>query len=83
MKIMLVWHLLTMSMGRLHVKFEDLEPCALPFVNGFCDFYCFHYRKTIENGKNLDFHQRSAYELIFLMSSHTDQVERRENEPFQ
>ena len=29
------------------------------------------------------FIKESAYELIFLMSSHTDQVERRVDEPFQ
>ena len=29
------------------------------------------------------FIKESAYELIFLMSSHTDQVERRMDEPFQ
>ena len=56
MKLMPLWQLVTMSMERLHAKFEGLEPCASPFVNRFCDFYCFHYRKTLENGQNLDFH---------------------------
>ena len=71
-----------MTIGRLHAKSEGLETCALPFVNEFCDFYCFHYRKTIEKGQNLDFHQKSAYALASLMSSHTDQVERRKGDPF-
>ena len=42
MELMPLWQLLTMSLGRLHAKFEGLEPCASPFVNGFCDFHCFH-----------------------------------------
>ena len=83
MELMPLWQLVTMSMGRLHTKFEGLEPCTSSFVNGCCDFYCFHYRKTIENGQNLDFHQKSAYELVSLMSSHTDQVERHVDESFQ
>ena len=70
-------------MGRFHAKFEGLEPCASPFVNAFYDFYCFRYRKTIENGQNFNFYQKRAYELVSLMSSHTDQVETRVNEPFQ
>ena len=36
MKLIPLWQLVTMSMGRLHAKFEGLEPCASPFVNGFC-----------------------------------------------
>ena len=83
MELMLLWQLLTMSMARLHAKFEGLEPCASPSVNGFCDFYCFHHRKTIQNCWNLDFHQKSAYELVSLMSSHTEQVNSRVDESFQ
>ena len=83
MELIPLWQLLTMSMGRLHVKLEGQEPCYSPFINGFWCFTCFHYRKTIENGQNLDFHNKSAYELVSFMSSHTDQVDRRVNEPFQ
>ena len=62
MELMLPWQLVSMSMGRLHARFEGLEPHASPFVNRFCDFYCFHYRKTIENDQNLDFHQKKCIE---------------------
>ena len=83
MELMPLWQLVAISMGRLHAQFEGLEPCISPFFNGFSDFCCFHYRKTIENGQNLDFHQKSAYELVSLMSNHTDLVDKRVDEPFQ
>ena len=60
MELMPLWQLLTMSIGRLHAKFEGLEPCTSLSVNGFCDFYRFHYRKTTENDQNLDFHQKKS-----------------------
>ena len=63
MKLMPLWQLVTMFMGRLRAKFEGLEPCTSPFVNGFCDFYCFHYRKTIENGQNFDFYQKKSISI--------------------
>ena len=82
MELMPLWQLVAMSMGRLHAQFDGLEPCISPFFNGFCDFCCFHYRKTIENGQNLNFHQKSAYELASLMSNHTDLADKRVDEPF-
>ena len=79
LELMPLWQLLTMSMGRLHANLWVWNLALHPLLTDLISIVF-----TIEKMVKISiFIKKSAYKLVSFMFSHTDQVGRRVDEPFE